>query len=119
MFETRALHYRDPAAVAIGLGELRREGLTPRGVLHLAQDPRGETSIAIPADMNAGTRVKVGEKLTLAPPWQGRFFHFDSIHRLPPGGVLWNGDRRLAQTGSSIEVAVAFAEWIKGSGAKN
>jgi hypothetical protein len=119
MIGTRVYHYRDPAAVAIGLNELRRQGLTPRGLLHIAQDPRGETSIAIPDDMADVTRVKVGDKLALKPPWEGRFFHFDAIHRLPPGGVLWNGDRRLAQTGSASEVAVGIAEWIKGNGAKN
>lgn len=119
MIATRVYHYRDPAAVAIGLNELRRQGLTPRGLLHVALDPRGETSIAIPDDMSEVTKVKVGDKLALKPPWEGRYFHFDSIHRLPPGGVLWNGDRRLAQTGSSSEVAVAIAEWIKGNGAKN
>jgi len=33
--------------------------------------------------------------------------------------VLWNGDRRLGDTGSAPEVAVAIAEWLKGSSAKN
>lgn len=119
MIATRVYHYRDPAAVAIGLNELRRQGLTPRGLLHIALDPRGETYIAVPDDMTEVTRVKVGDKLALKPPWEGRYFHVDSIHRLPPGGVLWNGDRRLAQTGSASEVAVGIAEWIKGNGAKN
>jgi hypothetical protein len=116
---SRVYHYRDPAAVAIGLGELRRQGVTPRGLLFIAQDPRGETHIAIPDDVDHVTQVKVGDKLALKPPWEGRYFHFDSIHRLPPGGVLWNGDRRLAQTGSASEVACVLSEWIKGSGAKN
>jgi hypothetical protein len=119
MIPTRVVRYRDPAAVAIGLGELRRQGLTPRGILFVALDPRGETHIAIPEDMNAVTEIKIGDKLALHAPWEGRFFHFDSIHRLPTGGVLWNGDRRLAQTGSASEVAVAIAEFCKGSGAKN
>jgi hypothetical protein len=33
--------------------------------------------------------------------------------------VLWNGDRRLADTGSAPEVACAISEWLKGSSAKN
>jgi hypothetical protein len=33
--------------------------------------------------------------------------------------VLWNGDRRLAQTGSAPEVACAIAEFCKVMGAKN
>lgn len=119
MFGLRILHYRDPAAVAIGLSELRRQGLTPRGLLFVALDPRGETHIAVPEDLDAVGQIRVGDKLSLAPPWEGRFFHFDSVHRLTTGGVLWNGDRRLAQTGSAPEVACAVAEFCKVSGAKN
>lgn len=119
MIATRVFHYRDPAAVAIGLGELRRQGLTPRGLLFVAQDPRGETHLAVPRDLDSVTSIRVGDKLSLEPPWEGRYFHFDAIHRLPVGGMLWNGDRRLAQTGSMSEVACAVAEWIKGSGARN
>jgi hypothetical protein len=33
--------------------------------------------------------------------------------------VLWNGDRRLGDTGSAPEVACAISEWLKGSSAKN
>ena len=32
-------------------------------------------------------------------PIEGRFFHFDAIHRLPGDFVLWNGDRRLEGPG--------------------
>ena len=42
MFPTRVYHYRDPAAVVLGLRELRRHGLTPRGLLFIALNPRGE-----------------------------------------------------------------------------
>ena len=115
----RVVHYRDPAAVAIGLRQLRKSGLTPRGVLFLAVNPRGETHIAIPEDIDAVTSVRVGDKMTLEPPWEGRMFHFDAIHRLPGDTVLWNGDRRLGDAGSAPEIAVAFATWLKGFGAKN
>ncbi len=119
MIATRVFHYRDPAALVIGLGELRRQGMTPRGLLFVALDPRGETHLAVPDDFQAVTTVKVGDKLTLKAPFEGRYYHFDAIHRLPVGGVLWNGDRRLKDTGSAGEVACAIAEWIKGFGAKN
>lgn len=117
--ETRLYHYRDPAAVALGLRELRKQGLTARGLLFLAQDPRGETYIAVPGDLDAVTKVRVGDKMTLSPPWEGRYFHFDAIHRLPGDTVLYNGDRRLGDTGAANEVAVAVSEWLKGSSAKN
>ena len=119
MLATRVYRYRDPAAVILGLKELRKKGLTPRGLLFIALDPRGETYIAVPEDLDAVGNVRVGDKLSLEPPWQGRYFHFDSVHRLPGDSVLWNGDRRLGDTGSAPEVACAISEWLKGSSAKN
>jgi hypothetical protein len=119
MLATSVYHYRDPAAVILGLKELRKKGLTPRGLLFIALDPRGETYIAVPEDVDAVAELRVGDKLSLEPPWQGRYFHFDSVHRLPGDSVLWNGDRRLGDTGSAPEVACAISEWLKGSSAKN
>jgi hypothetical protein len=119
MFPSRVYHYRDPAAVILGLKELRRKGLTPRGLLFVALDPRGETYIAVPEDLEAVANVRVGDKLSLVAPWEGRYFHFDAVHRLPGDSVLWNGDRRLGDTGSAPEVACALSEWLKGSSAKN
>ncbi len=119
MLPTRVYHYRDPAAVILGLRELRKKGLTPRGLLFVALDPRGETYLAVPEDLDAVANVRVGDKMSLECPWQGRYFHFDAVHRLPGDTVLWNGDRRLGDTGSAPEVACAIAEWCKGSSAKN
>src|SRR5512139_1371845 len=120
MFATRVYHYRDPAAVILGLKELRKQGLTPRGLLFVALDPRGETNICVPEDFDAVMSIRVGDKLSLVPPWEGqRLFHFDAVHRLPGDTVLWNGDRRLGDTGSAPEVACAISEWLKGSSAKN
>ena len=119
MFPTRVYHYRDPAAVILGLKELRKQGLTPRGLLFVALDPRGETSVVVPEDLDAVLSIRVGDKLSLVPPLEGRFFHFDAVHRLPGDTVLWNGDRRLGDTGSAPEVACALSEWLKGSSAKN
>lgn len=119
MIATRVYRYRDPAGLILGLRELRRQGLTPRGLLFVALDPRGVTSIAVPEDLEAVANVKVGDKLSLEPPWEGRYFHLDAVHRLPGDSVLWNGDRRLNDTGSAPEVACAISEWLKGSSAKN
>jgi len=119
MFATRVYHYRDPAAVILGLKELRKQGLTPRGLLFVALDPRGETNIAVPEDLDAVASIRVGDKLSLVSPFEGRLFHFDAVHRLPSDTVLWNGDRRLGDTGSAPEVACAISEWLKGSSAKN
>lgn len=119
MFATRVYHYRDPAAVILGLKELRKQGLTPRGLLFIALDPRGETYIAVPEDLDAVVNIRVGDKMSLVSPLEGRYFHFDAVHRLPGDTVLWNGDRRLGDTGSAPEVACAVSEWLKGSSAKN
>ncbi|HMG21952.1 MAG TPA: hypothetical protein VK607_11560 [Kofleriaceae bacterium] len=119
MFATRVYHYRQPAAVILGLKELRRQGLTPRGMLFLALDPRGEAYLVVPEDLDAVESIRVGDKLALVSPLEGRYFHFDSVHRLPGDHVLWNGDRRLSDTGSAPEVAVAVSSWLKSSSAKN
>ncbi|CAN5593555.1 hypothetical protein BH11MYX1_BH11MYX1_34030 [soil metagenome] len=119
MFATKVYHYRDPAAVILGLKELRKQGLTPRGLLFVALDPRGETSIVVPQDLDAVANIRVGDKLSLVSPLEGRWFHFDAVHRLPGDSVLWNGDRRLGDTGSAPEVAVSISEWLKGSSSKN
>jgi hypothetical protein len=116
---TRLYQYREPAALALGLKELRKQGLTPRGLLFIALDPRGETYVVVPEDVDAVASIRVGDKLSLVPPLEGRYFHFDAVHRLPGDRVLWNGDRRLGETGSAPEVAVAVSAWLKGSSAKN
>jgi hypothetical protein len=119
MIPARVHRFRDPTAVVIGLEELGMRGLTPRGILFIALDPRGETHIAVPDDASVVTRLRVGDKLTLKPPWEGRYFHFDAIHRLPGGTVLWNGDRRLNEAGCAAAVACAVAVWLKVLGARN
>jgi len=119
MFATRVYQYRQPAAVILGLKELRKQGLTPRGILFIAIDPRGETYVVVPEDLDAVTSIRVGDKLSLISPLEGRYFHFDAVHRLPGSTVLWNGDRRLGETGSAPEVAVAVCAWLKGSSARN
>ncbi|MEZ4360407.1 MAG: hypothetical protein R3B48_09515 [Kofleriaceae bacterium] len=111
--------YRDPRAFAIGLRELRLRGLTPRGLLFLALDPRGEIYVAIPENIDDVAVVRIGEKLSLVPPWAGRFYHLDAVHRLPGDAVLWNGDRRLSELPTAAKVAAEVAAWLKGSSAKN
>ncbi len=119
MFATRVYHYRQPAAAILGLKELRKQGLTPRGLMFIALDPRGETYVVVPEDLDAVASIRVGDKLSLVSPLEGRYFHFDAVHRLPGDSVLWNGDRRLGDTGSAAELAVGISAWLKGSSAKN
>jgi hypothetical protein len=115
---TRVYWYSDPMAASLGLANLGNSGLTTRGVLFLALDPRGAVRLAVPEQQTEVTRIRVGDKLALETPFPGHY-HFDSIHRLSGHGVLWNGDRRLAQPGSAAELAVAVAEWLRGAGARD
>ena len=111
--------YPEPMALLLGLANLRRSGLTPRGLLFLALEPAGAIHIVRPQDTDEVTRIRVGEKLGLAFPTEGRFFHYDSIHRLRDGVYVFNGDRRLAHPGNAIEVAGMLSDFLKASSAHN
>lgn len=115
----RVERFGEPAALLRGLKELRSQGLTPRGMLFLALSPDGAIHLALPEDPERITSIKVGEKLALVWPLEGRFFHFDAIHRLPGDFVLWNGDRRLKDPGDATEVARIVASFVKGGSARN
>jgi hypothetical protein len=52
-------------------------------------------------------------------PLDGRYYHYDAIHRLPGDFVLWNGDRRLKDPGDAGEVTQIIASFLKGSSARN
>ena len=119
MIPVNTYRYRDPVALSLGLNDLRRSGLTPRGLLFVALDASGEPHLAVPADTDQVTQIRVGDKLTLEPPWEGRFFYFDSLHRLPDGGVIWNGDRRLKDPGTAHETATVLGNFLKTTSAKN
>jgi len=111
--------FAEPAAFVRGLTRLRQNGLTPRGLLFLALAPDGSVHVGTPGDSERVTSIKVGEKLALVWPEQGRFFHFDAIHRLPGNFTLYNGDRRLKDPGDALEVAQIAASFLKGSNARN
>lgn len=111
--------YGGPAAMMTGLRNLRQAGLTPRGLLFLALSPDGAIHLGVPQSQEKFSTLKVGDKLALVFPINGRFFHFDAVHRLPGDFVLWNGDRRLKDPGNATEVAQMIAAFLKGMNAKN
>jgi len=119
MAEVTVERFPEPSSFLRGLQRLRLSGLTPRGMLFLAISPEGAIHIGTPADPERVTSIKVGEKLALIWPSEGRFFHFDAIHRLPGNFILYNGDRRLKDPGDALEVAQVAAGFLKGSNAKN
>jgi hypothetical protein len=111
--------YTGPAPLIQGLKRLRERGITPRGLLFLALSPDGTIQIGVPDNAEEFASLKVGEKLALVWPLEGRYFHFDAVHRLPGDFVLWNGDRRLKDPGDAPEVAQLIASFLKGMSAKN
>ena len=108
--------FSGPPALLRGLRAMRERGITPRGLLFLAFSPDGAVHVAVPEDPEQITSIKVGEKLALVWPQEGRFYHYDAIHRLPGDFVLWNGDRRLKDPGDAAEVAQLVASFLKGGG---
>jgi hypothetical protein len=119
MLKIRTEKHVNPGAYLHGLAGLRRSGMTPRGLLFLALDPQGAIHIGVPEDVEAVTTIKVGEKMGFAWPIDGRFFHFDSLHRLRDNFYLFNGDRRLKDVGHFITVAGLTSDFLKFASAKN
>lgn len=119
MIPAKVYHFREPAAAIIGFQELAKRGVTPRGIMFIALDTRGECHVAIPDDTAKLAGLRVGDKMTCKTPWEGRYYHFDAIHRLPGDTVMWNGDRRLDDTGSAAEIAYGVANWLGRMDAKN
>jgi len=119
MIPAKVFHFREPAAAIIGFQELAKRGITPRSILFIALDTRGECHVAIPQASARVGELRVGDKMSCETPWEGRYYHFDAIHRLPGDTVLWNGDRRLDDTGSASEIAYGVSRWLRQLGAKD
>src|SRR5215831_2510734 len=111
--------FSGPPPLLRGLRAMRERGITPRGLLFLALSPDGTVHVGVPDDPDQITSIKIGEKLALVWPLDGRYYHYDAIHRLPGDFVLWNGDRRLKDPGTYGEVAALIALFLKGGSAKN
>jgi hypothetical protein len=111
--------FSGPSALVGGLRNLRQQGLTPRGLLFLALSPDGAVHVGVPRDPEEFATLRVGEKLALVWPHEGRYFHYDAVHRLPGNFVLWNGDRRLKDPGDGPEVAQLISAFLKGNSARN
>ena len=115
----RIERFAEPTALLLGLANMRRRGVTPRGLLFVALDSGGAIHIAVPENVDDISGLKVGDKLGLVWPLEGRYFHYDSVHRLREGFYLFNGDRRLSQPGDAIDVASLIADFLKAATASN
>lgn len=116
MIETRTLHYSSSLTMIQGLKELFDQGLRPRELMFLAFDPRGDVHVQIPARISDVERLKVGHKLSLPWPFDGRYFYLDAVHPLAQNAVVINGDRRIGSLSSLIDVAAMVSWFIKEAG---
>lgn len=114
--------YGDQFGLIRGLGALRQQGLSPRGLLFLALNGQGRVYLAVSSDPHKldQSALRVGEKLALRWP-EGedvpqRLYHFDSIHALRDDFCVLNGDRRLSHPGNAIEVGGVVARFIRSAG---
>jgi hypothetical protein len=113
MIPNRTLYYTSALAMIQGLKQLFKEGLRPRDVLFLAMDSHGDAHLCVPERLKDVERIKVGDKLALPEPFEGRLFYLDAVH--PVGGevAVINGDRRIGGLSSMVDVAALVSWFIK------
>jgi len=111
IFATRTVHYHSPLAMVRGLKELFVQGLRPRDVNFIAFDPAGDVHVEIPARFSEVNRLRVGNKLSLPWPFEGRMFYMDAVHPLGADVVVINGDRRIGGLSAMVDVA-SMMSWF-------
>src|SRR5437868_3380240 len=111
--------YSDQFGLIRGLGTLRQQGLSPRGMLFLALNSQGRIYLAVPEELQKidNSAMRVGEKLALRWPDSDdipqRLYHYDSIHALRDDFCVINGDRRLSHPGNAIEAGSVVARFVR------
>jgi len=116
MVPTRTVYYASALAMIQGLKQLFRSGLRPRDVMFVAFDTHGDVYLTIPERLKDVGQLKVGEKLALPLPEEGRFFHLDAVHPIGGDVVVINGDRRIGSLSSLVDVASLVSWFIKTAG---
>lgn len=114
MVEIRTLRFASSVALVRGLRRLRAEGVRGRSLLFLALSERGEAFLAIEGAAHDGKppKLKVGQKLTLDPPFAGRMFYFDAVHPLGQRTAIVNGDRRIGQLANLVDAAALVSGYV-------
>ncbi len=116
MVPTRSLKYQSALGMIQGLKKLFEDGLRPRGILFIALDANGDAHLEIPQRLDDMSHIKVGNKLSLDWPFQGRMYYLDAVH--PVGGdvAVVNGDRRLGSLSSMVDVAALVSWFVREAG---
>jgi hypothetical protein len=113
VIECKTLHYSSSVALVRGLRELKQQGVRGRGLLFLALNERGEALLAIAQDLSDGAKIKVGQKLTLDPPFHGRVFYFDAVHPVGHRAAIVNGDRRIGNVANLVDAAALVSGYVE------
>jgi hypothetical protein len=116
MVPTRTLHYTSALAMIQGLRQLFAEGLRPRGILFIALDTAGDAHMVVPERPGEVNQLKVGHKLSLDWPFEGRMYYLDAVHPIGGDAAVINGDRRLGGLSSMVDVAALVSWFVKEAG---
>jgi hypothetical protein len=119
MFPTRELYYTSPIAMIQGLRQLFKEGLRPRDIVFCAVDHHGDVHLSVPVRLKDVERLRVGEKLSLAPTFEGRMYYLDAVHPIGGEAVVINADRRIGSISSMTDVAALVSWFVKEAGDKS
>ena len=119
MFPTKELFYGSAIAMIHGLKEEFKAGLRPRDLVFCALDPRGDVHICVPKRLRDVKGLKVGEKLGLPPVFEGRRYYLDAVHPVGGDAVVINGDRRIGNISSLVDVAALVSWFVKEAGDKS
>jgi hypothetical protein len=119
MVAMKLLDFPSSFSLGTGLRQLYKQGLGVRSLLFLAIDEHGGVHLAIADQIPDGKqlkKLKIGMKLSIAWPFEGRYFYFDSIHQLAPGTSLVNGDRRIRTVSRMFDVSDLVSRFIHAGG---
>jgi hypothetical protein len=116
MIPTRVLHFTSALAMIQGLKKLFKEGLRPRGIMFMALDAGGDVYLVVPERPKDVNSIRVGNKLALELPLQGRMYYLDAVHPIGSDMVVVNGDRRIGNLSSMVDVAALTSWFVKEAG---
>jgi hypothetical protein len=116
MVPTRSVRYVSALGMIQGIKQLFADGLRPRGILFMALDQNGDAHLEIPERLDDVSRIKVGHKLSLDWPFEGRMFYLDAVHPIGGDVAVVNGDRRLGSLSSMVDVAALVSWFVREAG---
>lgn len=116
MIATRTLRFTSAISMIQGLKQHFADGLRPRGIMFAALDPAGDVNLVIPERLRDVNQIKVGNKLSLEWPFEGRMYYLDAVHPIGGDAAVINGDRRLGSMAAMVDVVALVAWFVKEAG---